>query len=440
MPPSLAARAEQAAPISAPPWRRLVPLGDDNAITGNNQVSLLSGGEALFPAMCQAIEQARHEVWLATYIFHDDPAGRSVADALAAAARRGVRVGVVVDGFGSKATLYTLRQWLAPAGVQLSVFRPVDRWWRLLQPGQMRRLHQKLCVIDGRIGFVGGINVIDDRHDLRHGWSDLPRLDFAVALQGPVVAQVEQAVRAIWSRATLGADWPDELRQIVRSGEPMARARRVLALVRAAPPGAGQASAVPAPTLPPVRVAFVMRDNLRRRAIEQAYVQAISRASRRVDIVCPYFYPGRLFRRALRKAARRGVQVRLVLQGKLDYRFAGLAARVLYQELLAAGVQLYEYTPAFLHAKVAVVDDDWATVGSSNIDPLSLLLNLEANAIVHDPAFAADLARAIDGAVQVSAPVLSPPGGQGWWAVLRRGFVAWTAYWFLRLAGISGRY
>jgi cardiolipin synthase len=157
-------------------------------------------------------------------------------------------------------------------------------------------------------------------------------------------------------------------------------------------------------------------------------------------LVCPYFYPGRLFRRALREATRRGVQVRLLLQGKADYRIAALAAQVLYDELLHNGVRIYEYTPAFLHAKVALVDDDWATVGSSNIDPLSLLLNLEANLIVRDATFTAELAQRLELSLAESREVLSPPVGKGWWAVLRRGFVAWAAHWFLRLAGLSGRY
>jgi len=417
------------------------PLDDGGAtllsLTGGNRVALLAGGDELFPAMCEAIAGARHQVWLATYIFHDDAASERVAQALAAAAQRGVWVGVVVDGFGSKATLLRLQQWLQPAGVNLTVFRPVDRWWRLLQPGQLRRLHQKLCVVDGGAGFIGGINVIDDRNDLNHGWTELPRLDFAVRLHGPVVARMEQAVRAMWSRAALGADWRDEVRQLASSGEPLARARRVLARLRVQPPAA---AAAPAP-LPPVRVALLVRDNLlRRRAIERAYIDAIQRAGQRVDLICPYFYPGRAFRRALRRAAERGVQVRLLLQGKADYRFAALAAQVLYDEMLRSGVRVFEYTPAFLHAKVAVVDADWATVGSSNIDPLSLLLNLEANVIVRDAPFAEALAQRIGTAVAASREVLRPPVGAGWWAVLRRGFVAWTAYWFLRLAGITGRY
>jgi len=134
------------------------------------------------------------------------------------------------------------------------------------------------------------------------------------------------------------------------------------------------------------------------------------------------------------------VRVRLLLQGKADYRFAAMAAQVLYDEMLRSGVQVFEYTPAFLHAKVAVVDAAWATVGSSNIDPLSLLLNLEANVIVHDAGFAAHLAEQIDAAVQVSQAVLRPPVGSGLTSAVRRGFVAWTAYWFLRLAGITGKY
>ena len=421
------------APLINATARRALPV-----LSGGNQVRLLAGGDELFPAMCEAIAAARHQVWVATYIFHDDIAAFTVAQALADAARRGVWVGVVVDGFGSKATLTRLRHWLVPAGVNLAVFRPVDRWWRLLQPGQLRRLHQKMCVVDGRSAFVGGINMIDDRHDLNHGWFEAPRLDFAVAVQGPVVAQMEQTVRALWSRAALGADWRDELAQLAGGAEPLARARRLLARLRVLPRPAELAAVASAV---PVQVAFVVRDNLRRRrAIEHAYVDALAHARYRVDLVCPYFYPGRLFRRALRGAARRGVRVRLLLQGKADYRIAALAAQVMYDEMLRAGVQLFEYTPAFLHAKVALVDGDWATVGSSNIDPLSLLLNLEANVIVHDEPFAAVLALRLESAFLASQPVLRPPVGAGWSALLRRGFVAWSAYWFLRLAGITGKY
>ena len=408
--------------------------------SGGNEVELLRGGDALFPAMCTAIGQALHEVWLATYIFDDDIAGTTVAQALAAAAARGVRVRVVVDGFGSLAALPRLRALLEPAGVALAVFRPLEGWWSWLLPGQLRRLHQKLCVVDGATGFVGGINVLDDRHDQHHGWSETPRLDYAVRLVGPVVAPIEQTARAMWTRAWFGHDWRDEVRDIARSGEPIKQARRLLRSLRMArPKGANRHT--PASALAPVQAAFLVRDNLRqRRSIEKSYVDALRSAERRIDLVSPYFYPGREFRHALVAAARRGVRVRLLLQGKVDYRFAAFAAQALYAELLASGVHIFEYTPAFLHAKVALVDERWATVGSSNIDPLSLLVNLEANVAVRDRDFVATLAASLDRDFAASAEITAPPPLAGWRRWLRRGLVAWVARLYLRAAGAGDRY
>jgi cardiolipin synthase A/B len=406
------------------------------AFSGGNEVQLLTGGDQLFPAMHEAIARAHHDVWLAAYIFHVDAAARAMADALIDAARRGVRVRVVLDGFGSKASLPTLRRWFEGSGVALAVFRPIDRWYAWLQPGQLRRLHQKLLACDTEWACVGGINVIDDRNDLNHGITPDPRLDFAVGLRGPIVGPVAQTARAMWTRAAFGRDWRDEVVALAKSAEPIARARLLMQSLRvSSEPEADAADSAP------MVAAFLVRDNLRqRRAIERSYIDALSRARERIDLVSPYFYPGRLFRRVLRDAARRGVRVRLLLQGKLDYRFAGLAASVLYEELLARGVQIFEYTPAFLHAKVALVDQQWATVGSSNIDPLSLLLNLEANVVVRDAAFTTALADAFEQAIQVSREVTVPPLAPGWVSALRRGFVAWAANWYLRLAGISGRY
>lgn len=412
-------------------------LGSQPAFSGGNAVRLLCGGDALFPAQIEAIQAAEHEVWLATYIFHEDAAGIAMAAALRQAAQRGVRVRVVVDGFGCKGSLAWLRAELAHAPVALAVFRPIDRWWNWLHPGQLRRLHQKLCVVDGRVAFVGGINIIDDRVDLHHGATEAPRLDYAVSLGGPIVRPVEQALRAVWTRAWLGHDFGDEVRAMLRSASPARRARRLLRRMRM--PRAEHRRRDPR-QLAPVRAAFVLRDNLRqRRTIERAYVDAIREATTRVDLVTPYFYPGHRFRRALKDAARRGVQVRLLLQGKVDYRIAALAAHALYEELLGHGVQIYEYTPAFLHAKICVVDEDWATVGSSNIDPLSLLLNLEANVLVRDAAFAGDVAREFDAAVARSRRV-EQPDRSGLRGMLRRGLVAWVAYVYLRVAGATGRY
>ncbi|CAN5574428.1 cardiolipin synthase ClsB [soil metagenome] len=422
--------------------------------SGNNEVDLLHGGDELFPAMCQAIDGAIYEIWMATYIFHIDAWGERVMKALCDAARRGVRVRVVVDGFGSLHSRPWLEHKFGDAGVQLAVFSPVTRWWHSLRPANLRRLHQKLCVVDGDIGFVGGINIIDDRIDLRHGVSDTPRLDFAVRARGPLVSPIEYTARAVWWRAEFGRDWRAEIADVARSSKPVVHAKRLLRQVRLTPPAGDPQAAFggdnstedlsdDAPRLAPVRAAFVIRDNIRqRRTIERSYIEAIRNARERVDIVCPYFYPGRAFRRVLDDAARRGVRVRLVLQGKLDYRFAGLAASVLYDELLARGVHIFEYMPAFLHAKVAVVDSHWATVGSSNIDPLSLLLNLEANVVIDDEAFVTTLADQIEVAVEASRPVGSAQVRKRTWQVrLQRRFVAWIAHAYLRAAGsAAGHY
>jgi cardiolipin synthase A/B len=407
-------------------------------VVGGNHVELLEGGDMLFPRMVQAIDAATAEVWLATYIFHHDEAALGIAAALKRAAARGVAVHVVVDGFGSMASMGAVQEQFAGTDVKLEVFRPLDRWYAWLQPGQLRRLHQKLCVCDAQVAFVGGINIIADRLDINHGWTEQPRLDFAVQISGALAEPVAVTARAMWTRSHLSRGWRDEARHIARSARPINEAWALLQQLRGLP---GPAAASPSTTPLAMRAAFVVRDNVRqRRAIEQSYVQAINRARTRVDIAVPYFYPGQRFRAALRNAARRGVQVRLLMQGKVDYRVAAMAARALYDELRAAGVRVFEYTPAFLHAKVAVVDDAWATVGSSNIDPLSLLLNLEANVVVYDADFAAVLAQRFDAAFAISAEVQGPPVRSGFRGWLHRSLVAWGAYLYMRVAGITGRY
>lgn len=405
----------------------------DTGFVGGNEIELLRGGDQLFPRMQAAIQRAHTEVWVATYIFHHDATSLALVDALIAADRRGVRVRVVVDGFGSNASIRTLRERLAGSGVAFAVFRPMDRWWRWFQPGQLRRLHQKLCVVDGHVAFVGGINVIDDRLDMHHGVTELPRLDFAVELRGGIVDLIAHSVRSIWSRAWLGREFDDALIDYV----PLRRRFRLwLTQLWRGP----QRLAEPPSRLQPVSAAFVLRDNLRRRrTIEHAYADAIRGARQSVDVICPYFYPGQRIRQALRHAADRGVRVRLLLQGKLDYRIAGWAAEALYADLLGHGIEIYEYTPAFLHAKVAVVDGQWATVGSSNIDPLSLLVNLEANVVVRDAGFAAQLAEEIEAAIAVSQRV-GERAGKGLRALMHRAIVVWFAYVFLRVAGAAGRY
>ena len=355
---------------------------------GGHEVVLLEGGREYFPALIEAIDSASSSVFVETYLFADDEAARSVARALAAAARRGVIVRVTVDGFGTPRLLGEVARLLAEANVRVETFRPEKRPLSL-DRGRLRRMHRKLAVVDGRFAFVGGINLLDDRNDPNHGPLERPRLDFAVRVRGPIVATAHLAVQRLsWELSLVNR--PFGVRRAAREGWE----RLVGELVSDVTPAG------------PIRASLVLRDNFRfRRAIEREYLRAIGRARREVLIANSYFFPGVRFRRALVSAARRGVRVRLLLQGRIEYLLPHYAAQALYDELLREGVEISEYRSSFLHAKVAVIDDR-ATVGSSNIDPFSLLLAREANVFVADAGFAALLRERLEREIeQGSVPV-----------------------------------
>lgn len=348
---------------------------------GGHEVMLLESGGEFFPALIDAISRARAEIMVETYIFEDDASGRAVAGALALAASRGVTVRLSVDAYGTPALAGEVGRALRGAGVEIRFYRPERaRWFPSRQ--RLRRLHRKIAVIDGQTAFVGGINMLDDRFDPNHGPLAEPRLDFAVRVRGPIVAKVHLAAHRLWWELSVVRSPLRALRDAEASWR---------ALVEELVSDTTRAGSI--------RATLVLRDNLRfRRAIERRYLRLIGRARTEVLIANAYFFPGARFRRALVAAARRGVRVRLLLQGRVEYRLPHFAAHALYEELLREGVEIFEYTRSFLHAKVAVIDGA-ATVGSSNIDPFSLLLAREANVFVNDRAFAAQLRARIDAAI-----------------------------------------
>ncbi len=353
-----------------------------------HRVQLLQSGAEFFPALECAIDAAVESVSIETYIFHDDPSGRRIAAALARAARRGVRVRLVVDGFGTGAPAGALGQLLAAGPVEVRIFRPLRRW--RLGRQALRRLHRKLALIDGTTLFVGGINLIDDQVDPARGWLDAPRLDFAMAVHGPLVDDAARAMRRVWRRSQPA---PSPGRGMPDAGA-LPGVRPKAALV-----AGSKRSEVIDTAARAVHAAFAERDNWRhRRTIERAYLRAIGRAREDIIIACAYFFPGARFRRALAEAAARGVRVRLLLQGQIEYRLPHFGTLALHEELLRAGVEIIEYQPGFLHAKLALADQ-WLTIGSSNIDPFSLLLAREANVIVRDAVLAAELRARIERAM-----------------------------------------
>jgi cardiolipin synthase A/B len=366
---------------------RIPPLA-----TGHH-LQLLEGSAQYFPALIEAIDAAEAEVRLETYIFDFTGTGADVAYALERAARRGVAVYVVADGVGTPEVPAAWAHRLEHAGVQWRTFSPVGSVLGLLWPGQWRRLHRKLCVVDGAIGFCGGINILDDFHDPNHGTLESPRFDFAVRVTGPLVVQIRQTLLQQWKRLEVtGALRHAQLSgalESLRSGVPWRKPAR--------PRGKGRS-----------RAALLLRDNLRNRArIERAYLRAIGRARHEIVIANAYFVPGGKLRRALVQAAKRGVRVCLLLQGRYEYFMQYYAARPVFGALLRAGVEIHEYAPSFLHAKVAVVDGHWATVGSSNLDPLSLLLAREANVVVDDAVFAVTLRQRLVDAMHEEGRMMS---------------------------------
>ena len=367
-------------------------------------VQLLQGGQEFFPALVQDIDQSLHEVRLETYIFNVDASGQKVVDALLRAAARGVSVYLVIDGAGTPNLPADLAARFDAAGVQWRIYaRLGGLGWFI--PSRWRRLHRKLCVVDGGIAFCGGINVLDDFFDPNYGALEAPRFDFAVRVKGPLVRDVTEAMAQFWwrlkaARNARALDFPSAwaaLHAAVRAGRSQGAP---LAPELAATAGAKQRTS---------RAALVLRDNLRRRTqIERAYRKAIGVARSEIIIASAYFVPGARLRYALIHAANRGVRVRLLLQGRYEYFMQFHAARPAFGGLLAAGVEIHEYSKSFLHAKVAVIDSRWATVGSSNLDPLSLLLAREANVVVMDAAFAQDLRERLDHAMQTHGQRLDP--------------------------------
>jgi len=337
----------------------------------DNEVKLLHTGTEYFPALIAAIDAAEYDVYFETYIFAGDETGKAVLTALMNAARRGVQVRMITDWWGTgRRQVDSMHAQLVAAGVEHRIFNP---WFKR----GVTRTHRKICVTDRSMAFVGGININDDLFcDYDHSKSlPAPRWDFAVQVRGPLVSVIHLEACTQWRRlGKMG------LMKRISLYNDMRKVNKIAADNM-------------------VQAGFVVRDNLRnRRTIQRAYLQALGRARKTVLLANPYFAPGAKFRHALAAAAERGVEVTLLI-GVGEIWLQDAVAHSFYPKLLAAGVKVVEYHKTQLHAKVAVIDDDWATVGSSNVDGLSLFLNQEANVVIKDAAFAQSLRKHIEDAI-----------------------------------------
>jgi cardiolipin synthase len=345
--------------------------------TSNNCIRLLHCGAEFFPALIASFDAAKTEIYLETYIFADDKTGEEVRAALQRAAQRGVAVHVITDWHGcGRAQSNRLHREFLAAGVRHRSFNP---WFRR----GVARTHRKICVVDRTVAFLGGLNINDDllSDDNARVPLPAPRWDFAVGINGPLVAAIHREVETQWARLgnmTLKTRW-----------ERFKKTSATQVTVSNAPALAG----------------LVVRDNLRNRhTIQRAYLRALGQAKKTAWLANPYFAPGRKLRDALAAAAARGVDVTLLL-GVGQFRLQDAVAHSFYPKLLNSGVKVVEYRRTQLHGKVAVVDDEWATVGSSNYDGLSLFVNHEANIVVKDADFARDLRAHIERGVAQGVPI-----------------------------------
>ena len=366
---------------------------------------LLKGASEYFPSLIEAIEGARSSVYLESYLIHNDPSTQAVLQAMIRARERMVEVYLMLDGFGSSGQIAWVKDQLAGHGVHVEVYRPGVKW---LAPQTWRRLHRKLALIDDRIAFVGGVNLIGDQFDLAKGSLAEPRLDFAARVTSVrVVVEISRVMRRLYWRVSLRAVFRGDLRRFLQPSRREQEFYKVRDawrksrshLRRRRWPARGHVSG---------RARLLLRNNVRfRRGIERWYLGRIEQAQQDILIANAYFVPTLRFREALIEAASRGVRVRLLIQGNSDQWWTHWATQALIEELVESGVEVYQYIPSFLHAKVAVIDQA-VTVGSSNIDPFSLMMSLEANVVVQDSVIAKQLRDELEAAISRSSNRVKP--------------------------------
>jgi cardiolipin synthase A/B len=354
--------------IAAPIHRGLFRLGAGLAgaePTERNAVELLIDGAKTYEALGAAIDGARHHIYAEYYLIRSDATADWFRDKLVAAARRGVEVKLLVDGYGSFWLTSRYLRSLRQGGVEVAYFLPARLI--LFQPMNLRN-HRKIVVVDGEVGFTGGINIGDEYRGERAPWRDTH-----VRIRGPAVARLADVFAQDWHFATrhgiphfeppAGPDPPAD------SWRGRAKGEATVAIVRSGPDLEGPS----------------------REAIHRLFFAAITLARSRVYVTTPYFIPDRSILVALQSAALRGVDVRLLFPSRSNHKVVFQAGRSFYEELLAAGVGIYEYGPGMIHAKTMVVDGAVALVGSANMDLRSFRLNFEVHAVVRDPATAAQL-------------------------------------------------
>ena len=354
---NLERKIEHLYPVSNPQFRREMGVLLGPGIIPGNKVTDLQNGEAIFPAMLEAIRGAQKTVTFETYIYWSGEIGKKFTEALQERARAGVTIKVMIDWAGSIKMEDSMLQGLKDAGIDVQQYRPL-KWYNL---GRLNnRTHRKLLVVDGRVGFTGGVGIADqwdgNAQDPDH-WRDLH-----FRIEGPVVAQVQAAFNDNWIKTT------GEVLNGVDYFPPLARAGDMDAHMFVASPAGGSES------------------------MHLMYLMAIAAAARSIDLQAAYFVPDDMIMKALLAARQRGVKVRVILPGKhIDSETVRLVSKAQWGELLLGGIEIHEYQPTMMHNKLLIVDGEMTSVGSTNFDVRSFQLNDEASLNIYDAAFAAHM-------------------------------------------------
>jgi cardiolipin synthase len=340
-------------------------------IVGGNAVEILLNGEQIFPALLDSIRAARRTITYAQYYYEEGPVARDIAEALAERCRAGVGASILLDAFGSLNMPREYVEQMRGAGCHVVWFRPFSRY---AFRRYYHRNHRRILVVDGRVGFTGGAGV--SRKWMGNGRTEHHWRDTDVRVEGPVVEYLQAAFAESWLEAT----------GMVLGGEsyfprPIETRGQVHAQVARSSPAGGSV------------------------AMYTTLLLALAAARERVLVTNPYFVLDETMREAVLQAVRRGVRVEVLVPAVIDYNVVRLASRAQFGELLLAGVEIHEYTPALLHAKTMVIDGVWATIGSTNLDNISFAVNDELNLIVYDRGIAGQLERIFAADVRVSRRV-----------------------------------
>ena len=368
------------------------------AYTVHNQVKLVHGGREYFSEMKKMIREASHSIHLQTYIFEEDVTGESIAAELVSASLRGVEVYLLLDGYASRSLTDGFIQRLKNAGIYFRFFEPVLKSKNFYFG---RRLHHKVLVTDAHTALVGGVNISDKYNDLPN---DPAWLDWAINVRGDAAVVLFRICVSIWIK------FPGEVKRIIRREiiHPSDITMKCLVRVR--------------------RNDWVTRKN----EISRTYLEMFRGAQKEIIMMSSYFLPGRVFRRNMSRAFRRGVKIKLILAGKSDVKIAKQAERYMYRWLFKNGIEIYEYPHNVLHGKIAVCDRTWVTGGSYNVNNISAYASIELNLDIKDHSFSDYVHQTLEGIIRNDCIACTALTYETKYNFFQR-FVQYVSYEFVRL-------